>query len=106
MSDKDEAPRMQIGFDVAELQVIKLEEGDVLSVKLVGDFDEPDQVMESLQAHLAPIFPKNKVMVFTMPSGSDIVFEAIKQPPKGDCSDPVSYCQDCNCGKKEQVEGN
>lgn len=105
MSEENSVPTLKIGFDVAELQVIKLEEGDVLSVKLIGnDFDQA--TMESLQAHLAPIFPKNKVMVFTMPDGSDILFEVIKQPaPKGDCSDPVSYCSDCNCGKKEQVEG-
>lgn len=102
-NQNSDAPRLQIGFDVAELQVINLKQGDVLSVKLIGEFDQ--ETMESLQAHLAPIFPNNKVMVFTMPMGSDIVFEAIKQSPESDCSDPISYCSDCNCGKKEQVEG-
>lgn len=104
MKMSDEAPKMQIGFDIAELQVISLGKGDVLSVKLIGDsFDEA--TMQSLQAHLAPIFPKNKVMVFTMPTGSDIVFEAVKQSPEKGCG-TASYCSDCNCGKKEQAEGD
>lgn len=94
---------MQIGFDVAELTVINLKPGDVLSVKLVGDqFDE--ETTKSLQDHLKTVFPDNKIMVFTMPNGTDIVFEAIKPAPEASCS-TASYCTDCNCGKKEQMEG-
>lgn len=84
-----------IGFDVAELQVIKLAPGDVLSVKLVGDnFDQ--ETMESLQDHLKQVFKDNRIMVFTMPNNSDIVFEAIKP-----VAPAPSYCDNCNCGKKE-----
>jgi len=97
-------PKVQIGFDIAELKVINLAPGDVLSVKLIGD-DFNQEITESLQTLLVSIFPNNKVVVFTMPTNSDIMMEVIKQAPKVDCSDPVSFCSDCNCGKKEQIEG-
>lgn len=100
----DEKPSIHIGFDVAELTVISLKPGDVLAVKLISDdFDENHAL--SLQEHLSRIFVNNKVMIFTMPNKSDIVFEAIKPvPTEADCSSPASYCSDCNCGKKDQAD--
>lgn len=84
----------EIKLDIVELQKINLKPGDVLSAKLVGnDFDQ--ETTESLSRHLKSIFPDNKIMVFTMPVGSDIVFEAVTK-------EPVSYCSDCTCGKKEK----
>lgn len=91
--------RLQIGFDVAELQVISLKPGDILSAKLIGDEYDVD-TMASLREHLKRVFPNNEVMVFAMPNGSDIQFQAIKpEEPKG-------YCNDCDCGKREQGESN
>ena len=95
MSEQNEV-RTQIGFDVAELSVIRLKPGDVLSVKLTGDDLSIDN-MDSLRDHLKKVFPDNKVLVFQMPNGSDIQFEAIRQ-------ENTSYCNDCNCGKKESAE--
>lgn len=87
-------------FDVVELQKINLKEEDVLSVKLISDdFDE--NTMASLREHLQGVFPDNKIMVFTMPVGSDIVFEAIVREPSA-----PSYCANCNCGKKESNENS
>jgi len=81
MNDSEQT--VKIGFDIAELQVLRLEAGDVLSVKLIGD-DFDQATAESLQQHLAKLFPNNKVSIFTMPNGSDILFQAIKQPqPEG-----------------------
>lgn len=86
----------EIKFDVVELQKINLKHGDVLSVKLVSnEFD--DNTMLSLREHLQSVFPDNKIMIFTMPKGSDIVFEAVTK-------NPVNYCADCTCGKKEANE--
>lgn len=83
----------EVKFDVVELQKIHLKFGDVLSVKLVGDnFDQ--STMESLRESIKVVFPENKIMIFTMPTGTDILFEAVTK-------EPVSYCADCNCGKKE-----
>lgn len=84
---------MEHKFDTVELQKIHLVPGDVLSVKLVGDdFDE--NTMQSLKDHLQEVFPDNRIMVFTMPKNSDIVFQAVTK-------EPATYCSDCNCGKKE-----
>lgn len=82
----------KLGISLTELKIINLQQGDVLSVKLVGD-DFDANIMENLRYHLNQVFTRNKVMVFTMPTGSDIIFEAITQP--------TSYCDNCNCGKKE-----
>lgn len=91
-------------FDVVELQKIKLEPGDVLSVKLIGDDMGPED-MDSLRAFLNQVFKDNKVLLFTMPRKSDIVFEAIQQPQAAEGCSTTNYCNDCNCGKKEQALG-
>jgi len=63
-------------FDIAELQRINLGPNDVLSVKLIGDeFDQ--STIQSLRNSLQGIFTKNKVMIFAMPTKTDILFEAI-----------------------------
>ena len=85
-----------IKFDEVQLSKINLSFGDVLSVKLVGD-DFGPEVMESLKSHLETVFPLNKIIVFTMPKNTDIVFEAVKTG--------TSFCEDCDCGKKEQNNG-
>lgn len=82
-----------VKFDVAQLQTINLQPGDVLAVKLIGDDFDVD-TMASLRDSLTQVFTKNKVMIFTMPKDSDIQFAAIKETP-------ASYCSDCSCGKKE-----
>ena len=86
---------VQIGFDIAELQVINLNPGDILSAKLIGDNYDVD-TMNSLREHLKRVFPNNEVMVFAMPSGDDIQFQAIKP------EEPKKYCNDCDCGKQER----
>lgn len=89
----------QIKFDAVELTKINLKPGDVLSVKLIGeDFDF--DTMQSLRDSLQQVFKDNKIMVFTMPPGSDIVFEAVTNEPS------VGYCSDCDCGKKERNESS
>lgn len=86
---------MMLQFDVVELQKINLVPGEVLAVKLIGDDFDAD-TMQSLKEHLEMVFTKNKIMVFTMPKNSDIVFEAIN-------SSPANVCSDCDCGKKENA---
>jgi hypothetical protein len=89
--------KLTIGFNIAELQIINLKPNDVLAVKLIGD-DFDANTMESLRDSLTQVFTKNKVMVFTMPTNTGIVFEAIRQDKT------ISYCSDCNCGKKDYNE--
>ena len=86
----------QVLFKLAELQRIKLEPDEVLSVKLIGD-DFDAAIVSSIKRMLNQVFTKNKVMIFSMPPKTDILFEAIKQEP----AKVASYCSDCDCGKKE-----
>ena len=92
----------KIGFDVAELQVINLKQGDVLSIKLIGD-DFDGSSAESLRKHLKNVFPNNKVMVFLMPSGSDLQIQAIRLEDQNLESEPndCGNCDGCNCNKGE-----
>lgn len=107
-----------MNFTLAELSVIKLEPGDVLSVKLYGDdYDEVD--LKGLQNQLQTTFPNNKVMMFVLPNGNDLQMEKISANLENkdnseltnlvdslntDCSKPTSYCNDCACGKKGMIE--
>ena len=68
---------------VMEIAKINLQEGDVLAVKLIGDDLDPSS-MSSLKEQLKTLFPNNKIMIFSMPLGSNIFFEAIGQQPLGD----------------------
>jgi hypothetical protein len=69
---------------------INLSTGDILSVKLIGD-DFDQETTDSLKSMLKGVFPDNRVMVFTMPVGSDILFEAIVRPSNDECVG----CRDC-----------
>lgn len=122
-----------MNFTLAELTRIKLEPGEVLSVKLYGDDYEQDNVAD-LQAKLQSLFPDNKIMMFILPNGNDLQMEVIKPNmeigeisqeererreqvlkqekelidtlnalPASDCSVPTNYCGDCGCGKKERI---
>jgi hypothetical protein len=99
---------MEIKFDVAQISTLNLAPNDVLMVKLVGgpeDFTSSD--MDDLRTVLKNAFKGNEVMVFCVPSGTDIVFEKVEQPSQdlGCSSAPKGYCEDCNCGKKESLDG-
>lgn len=99
-------------FTIAELKVLSLKPGDVLTVKLVDHTDLEiftQQDMGFLREKLKKVFPENEVMVFAMPKDTDIIFEAVSPELKLDepenCSTaPKGYCEGCNCGKKEAAE--
>ena len=91
-------------LDFAEITKINLNPGDVLVVKLQGDHYTEDDI-HSLKASFDVVFPHNKVFVTTLPQGFDMKFEVIAPAKKpGLCPDPISYCFDCSCGKKEASE--
>lgn len=108
-----------MNFTLAELTRIKLEPGEVLSVKLFGDDYEIENV-EGLKKQLQSLFPNNKIIMFMLPNGNDLQMEIVsgslednksKELDKlvdtlnNDCSSPKSYCNDCSCGKKASIEG-
>lgn len=97
-----------MNFTLVELQRIKLEPGEVLTVKLYGDDYEQEEVA-TLKEHLKTIFPNNVVAMFVLPNGNDIQMEAvkgseIKENTELGCSTD-KFCVNCSCGKKEAAEG-
>jgi len=97
---------------IKEAEVIKLnaQPGDVLFFKFKGDDFHNDDV-QRLGDRLRKIFPNNKVIVMTLPNGHDVELTSVKEEvtipeeaPVKDCSQPTSYCNNCNCGKKERIE--
>ena len=92
---------MELKLEVAQISTLNLKADDTLVVKLIGDY-MGDQDMYSLKSQLKAMFPKNKVLIFAMPNGSDIVFEKVEPQTDLSCSEePKGYCDDCECGKKE-----
>lgn len=95
------------GFAIDEVKLtrIKLEPGEVLSVRIYSDsVDEMGLAM--LKRQLTSIFPDNRIMLFSMPTGDRLEIEAITPtgPEVSSCALPTSYCSDCHCGKKERIE--
>lgn len=91
---------------LTEIEVAKLslKPGDVLGVKITADDVHPS-ALNLLKEQLSDLFPNNQVMVFALHPGDNIEFTAIQSPPAMSCSSsPTSYCSDCSCGKREQVE--
>lgn len=119
-----------MNFTLAELTKIDLLPGDILAVKLYGDdYEETD--LDGLREHLQKTFPNNKVAMFVLPNGKDLQFEklsgnlenkgnsaledktldwkkefvaAMEAKESSRCADPVSYCNNCGCGKKAMAE--
>ncbi len=89
-----------VKFETVQISTLNLKSDDILIVKLIGDeMGETD--FNSLKDHLNTVFVKNKVLVFSMPTNSDIVFEKIV-PETQSCSTAAKgYCDDCSCGKKD-----
>lgn len=95
-SDHEEPPTgMQYGFDVVEVQKVGLKPGDVLMVTVKNNDLDQDSI-DALRSRLERLFPENNVFVFAMKTEDDVKFSVVT-------AKPVSYCSDCNCGKKEKA---
>lgn len=91
-------------IDQVELTKIRLEPGEVLSIRVYSDtIDSTDLAM--LKRQLTSIFPENRIMLFAMSSRDKMEIEVIAAPQEtNSCALPTSYCNDCHCGKKERIE--
>lgn len=87
--------RMQIGFDVVEVQRVGLQPGDVLMITVKSN-DLDQETVEDLRLKLQTIFPDNKVFVFAMGINDDVKISVVSEQKTG-------YCDDCSCGKKEEA---
>lgn len=98
---------MEVSIKEIEIQKLSLQPGEVLIVTTkIEDMDEHS--MNALAEGLRTHFPNNKVALLALGTDDSIRFTVVKEVAKPDmscASSPVGYCSDCNCGKREQVEG-
>jgi hypothetical protein len=86
-----------------EIEVVKLnlQPGETLVVKIKSD-EIDESFMEFFKKSLKPHFPNNEVLIVGMYASDDIEFSTIKDESATSCG--PSFCEDCNCGKKERFE--
>lgn len=100
-------------FDEVKLTKIKLEPGEVLSVRVFSD-DLSEMSLAMLKRQLTSLFPSNRIMLFGMSRNDRMEIEVLaataapheEVSDSGSCAAPTSYCNDCGCGKKERIESS
>lgn len=108
--DPSPAASLKVEVTIQEAEVLKIspKAGDTLLFKFKGEQFYNDDVNE-LGRQLRVLFPNNKVVVMSLPNDHDVELTIVENQDKveevaKDCSQPASYCNGCNCGKKELIE--
>lgn len=86
----------ELKINEIEVQKINLQPGDVLMVTVQHE-DADEESLYALKNTLTGLFPNNKIMLFSMSSEGYVKFTVASQTQK-------NYCDDCNCGKKQEWE--
>jgi hypothetical protein len=97
---------MELSLKEVEVTKLNLQPGDTLVVVVKSDrIDEMDG--RELGKGFKQKFPDNEVVVLGVFENEDVKFQILAQKPVDlSCANsPVGYCSDCNCGKREQIEG-
>lgn len=105
-SPEPEAKQAEIVIREAEVIKLNVQPNDVLFFKFKGD-DFFNEDVQKLGDRLRKMFINNKVVVMTLPKDHDVELTTIQEnvtTEVKDCSQPTSYCNNCNCGKKERIE--
>lgn len=92
---------------VTEVSKLSLNQDDTLVIRIYSDqVDEGDLMV--MRSQLKQLFPYNKVVVLAVGADQKIEIDVITQPQPvqlaSPCASPVSYCNDCSCGKKAMIE--
>lgn len=97
---------MSLVLKEIEFQKISLKPGETLVVKLIGDEFLQDAVqLAGFKDSLSRRFTGNSVLVMALPTGTQAEFSAITENKEISSCATGNFCADCNCGKKEQFEG-
>jgi len=97
---------MELILKETEVTKLNLQQGEVLVVKVKVQEMGQDS-LEEFGTKLRNIFPNNKVVVLGLGPDDDVKFETIagSEADLSCVSSPVGYCSNCDCGKREQIEG-
>lgn len=104
-------PEGRLLIKEVEVTKLNLQPGDILAVKVFAD-DINAHDLAGLRTQLQTLFKNNKIMLFALPSNGRIEMDVLDtrlpgpvEPQASPCAEPMSYCNDCGCGKKERIEG-
>jgi hypothetical protein len=93
---------MEITFKEVEVTKLNLQPGEILVATIKSD-DVDMASLTTLRGQIQMAFPNNKVFLFGISLDDEVRFSIMKDSTPS-CG-TQSYCADCNCGKKEQMEG-
>ncbi len=101
-----DAPEVIPPFQFTEVQIAKLNlgPGEVLAVTIKTDWAD-ESAIQSIKTGLKKVFPDNEVLIFGVGLDDKVEFSTIKQNSEISSCSSGSYCLDCNCGKKQEIEG-
>lgn len=95
---------MEITFKEIEVTKLKLQPGETIVITMKIE-DLAEGSMQELGRKFREMFPNNKVAVINLGLNDEIKFQTVLE--SASCgSSSTSYCNDCNCGKREQIEGD
>lgn len=94
---------MEISLKEVEVTKLNLQPGDTLAITIKNDYVTGKDIRD-LKEHFSTVFKGNKVIILSVGSNDDIKYSVVSESQNLGCG-AQSYCADCNCGKKEQVEG-
>jgi hypothetical protein len=97
-------------LDISEVSLtrINLQEGDTLLIKVKSPTEFTHEAMGFIQGQFESLFPNNAVMLLGVKPDQDVSLEVVRDytsraPKVSNCAEPTSYCDDCSCGKREQI---
>lgn len=96
VEEKPMVPESFFKITEMEIQKVNLLPGDTLMVTIKND-DIHQFALDSLRKQFLSIFPNNRTFIFGMGNDGDVKFAVVSQPE-------VSYCSNCDCGKKKAAE--
>jgi len=99
---------IELTFKEVELTKLTIQPGQTLAVTVKSD-DIDATIVNLLRKKLGEAFPGVRVLLFGLGLNDEIKFTAVSEVKEENkeisaCS-PASFCVDCNCGKKDQIEG-
>lgn len=89
-----------------EVTKLNLQPGEVLVVTIKHDEVDSDSIRD-LKEMFESVFPNNQTLILAVGKDDDIKLTSVKSidTVRSSCS-TGNYCDDCNCGKKEDFLNN
>jgi hypothetical protein len=108
LNEQIQVNTVDVQINLVDVQKVSLNPGDTLMVTIKHD-EITRGTLEMFSRQFKKLFPNNQVFAFNVGTDGDVKFAVVSKPEvdytPGCGTSPTSYCNDCNCGKKELAEG-